>query len=149
MSDADETSDSQEPEIYPPDPTVGYCRPPKRTRFKSGQSGNPRGRPRGSRGLKNVVAEVLAEPVTIREGEKTRRVPLLKAMVKANSLKAAQGNTSAFNAVASLAIKTEKLEDSDASAASREQLAAEDQDIIREYMKRQPADGSSSNEDEQ
>jgi hypothetical protein len=87
MSYADETSDSQEPEIYPPDPTVGYRRPPKRTRFKSGQSGNLRGRPRGSRGLKNVVAEVLAEPVTIREGEKTRRVSLLKAMVKSNSLK--------------------------------------------------------------
>jgi Family of unknown function (DUF5681) len=149
MSDADESSDGQKANIRLPDSTVGYCRPPKRTRFKSGQSGNPRGRPRGSRGLKNVVAEVLAEPVTIREGEKTRRVPLLKAMVKANSLKAAQGNTSAFNAVVSLAIKTEKLEDSDANAASRETLAAEDQDIIREYMKRQPANDCSPGEDEQ
>jgi hypothetical protein len=95
--------------------------------------------------LKSVVAEVFSEPVTIREGEKTRRVSLLKAMIKSNSLKAAQGNTPAFNAVTSLAIKTEKLEDSTAGdAASRQTLAAEDQDIIREYMKRQAAHRTSS-----
>lgn len=29
--------------------TVGYGRPPKQTQFKKGQSGNPRGRPRGRR----------------------------------------------------------------------------------------------------
>ena len=140
MSDADDISDGQQPDIRLPDPTVGYRRPPKRTRFKSGQSGNPKGRPKGAQGLKSVVAEVFAEPVTIREGEKTRRVSLLKAMVKSNSLKAAQGNTPAFNAVTSLAIKTEKLEDSTAGdAASRQTLAAEDQDIIREYLKRQAA----------
>ena len=140
MSDADDTSDGQQPDIRLPDPTVGYRRPPKRTRFKSGQSGNPKGRPKGAQGLKSVVAEVFAEPVTIREGEKTRRVSLFKAMVKSNSLKAAQGNTPAFNAVTSLAIKTEKLEDSTAGdAASRQTLAAEDQDIIREYLKRQAA----------
>ena len=140
MSDADDPSDEQQPDIRLPDPTVGYRRPPKRTRFKSGQSGNPKGRPKGAQGLKSVVAEVFAEPVTIREGEKTRRVSLLKAMVKSNSLKAAQGNTPAFNAVTSLAIKTEKLEDSTAGdAASRQTLAAEDQDIIREYLKRQAA----------
>ena len=147
MSDADDISDGQQPDIRLPDPTVGYRRPPKRTRFKSGQSGNPKGRPKGAQGLKSVVAEVFAEPVTIREGEKTRRVSLFKAMVKSNSLKAAQGNTPAFNAVTSLAIKAEKLEDGDA-AASRETLAAEDQDIIREYMKRQTADSVPS-EDEQ
>jgi hypothetical protein len=30
---------------------VGYGRPPQRTRFKSGESGNPRRRPRGSKNL--------------------------------------------------------------------------------------------------
>lgn len=28
---------------------VGYGRPPEETRFKKGQSGNPRGRPKGSK----------------------------------------------------------------------------------------------------
>jgi hypothetical protein len=86
--------------------------------------------------LKTVVQQVLAETVTIREGEKTRRIPMLQAMVKANSLKAAQGNTPAFNAVTSLAIKTEQLEDPDIGVSSRELLAAEDEAIIREYMQR-------------
>ena len=30
---------------------VGYRNPPQHTRFKPGQSGNPRGRPRGQRNL--------------------------------------------------------------------------------------------------
>ena len=27
---------------------VGYCRPPRKNRFQPGQSGNPKGRPRGT-----------------------------------------------------------------------------------------------------
>jgi hypothetical protein len=45
---------------------VGY--EPVATRFKPGQSGNPKGRPKAKRAetaLKRVVKEVLAEPVTI------------------------------------------------------------------------------------
>jgi hypothetical protein len=30
---------------------VGYGRPPLATRFRAGQSGNPRGRPKGARNL--------------------------------------------------------------------------------------------------
>jgi hypothetical protein len=33
------------------DPRVGYGRPPLATRFRPGQSGNPRGRPKGARNL--------------------------------------------------------------------------------------------------
>ena len=133
MSDDIESANGETPA---PGSATGYRRPPMHTRFKPGQSGNPKGRPKGSRGLKTVVQQVLAETVTIREGEKTRRIPMLQAMVKANSLKAAQGNTPAFNAVTSLAIKTEKLEDPDIGVPSRELLAAEDEAIIREYMQR-------------
>ncbi len=28
---------------------IGYCKPPKRTQFKKGRSGNPKGRKKGSR----------------------------------------------------------------------------------------------------
>ena len=38
---------------------VGYGNPPKESRFKKGQSGNQRGRPKGSKNLKTDLAEEL------------------------------------------------------------------------------------------
>ena len=34
---------------------VGYCRPPLHSRFKPGQSGNPKGRPRQSRNMRTIA----------------------------------------------------------------------------------------------
>ena len=38
---------------------VGYRRPPKTTRFKPGQSGNPKGRPAKARNFKSDVKKTL------------------------------------------------------------------------------------------
>jgi len=38
---------------------VGYGNPPKESRFKKGQSGNRRGRPKGSKNLKTDLTEEL------------------------------------------------------------------------------------------
>jgi len=62
---------------------VGHCRPPVATRFRPGQSGNPRGRPRVKRHLGAVVARALSERVTIEETDgRVRRLSKLEAMVK-------------------------------------------------------------------
>jgi len=42
---------------------VGYKKPPVKSRFKKGQSGNPKGRPRNADELAEVVRELLAEKV--------------------------------------------------------------------------------------
>ena len=54
-----------------PQARVGYRNPPKRTQFKKGQSGNPKGRPKGSR---NKVSHrtMLEELVRI---SKSKRAP--------------------------------------------------------------------------
>ena len=38
---------------------VGYARPPKDSRFKPGQSGNPRGRARGAKNTSTIVRDAL------------------------------------------------------------------------------------------
>ena len=61
---------------------VGYGKPPHHTRFKKGQSGNPRGRPGGSKNLKTLLSEALNEPVTITENGRRRKITKREAIVR-------------------------------------------------------------------
>src|SRR3954452_21014644 len=47
------------PSKIPCDYEVGYGKPPRHTRFKKGQSGNPRGRPSGSKNLSTALNELV------------------------------------------------------------------------------------------
>ena len=58
---------------------VGYCRPPKHTQFKPGQSGNRKGRPKGTQNFTTIARHRLAQPVVVREGAKVRKVSTLDA----------------------------------------------------------------------
>ena len=60
----------------------GYKKPPKATRFRRGQSGNPRGRPRGSKSCKTVAAEELNKRVTVFEGGKRKQITWMRALMK-------------------------------------------------------------------
>lgn len=83
------------------DGIVGYGRPPKRSRFRPGTSGNPQGRPRGSgKPAKNLppifptrtlLAEEAARLVPIREGDKRLEIPATQAVLRALAMKGMQG----------------------------------------------------------
>ena len=61
---------------------VGYAKPPRHTRFKKGQSGNPNGRPQGSPNLATAIERVLLEQVVVNEDGEPKIVNKLEAMVK-------------------------------------------------------------------
>jgi hypothetical protein len=61
---------------------VGYGKPPHHTRFKKGQSGNPRGRACGSKNLKTLLSEALNEPVIITENGRRRKITKREAIVR-------------------------------------------------------------------
>jgi hypothetical protein len=75
---------SQERASRPPpcDYTVGYGKPPEHARFKKGQSGNPRGRPKGSKNLLTLIQEELDRPIAVREDGRSRKVRAREALVK-------------------------------------------------------------------
>ena len=52
------------------DDKAGYCKPPKKHRFKKGKSGNPKGRPKNAKGLKTDLKEELASQMTVKIGRK-------------------------------------------------------------------------------
>ena len=61
---------------------VGYGKPPRYTWFQKGQSGNPRGRPCGSKNLKTLLSEALNEPVIITENGRRRKITKREAIVR-------------------------------------------------------------------
>jgi Family of unknown function (DUF5681) len=92
-----------------PNPTrVGYCNPPERTRFKLGQSGNPKGRPKGTLNMATVLERALREKVIVNENGTRKRVTKLEAAVKQVINKAASGDLKALQLLASLVRSAEE-----------------------------------------
>ena len=61
---------------------VGYGKPPRPTRFKRGQSGNPRGRSSGAKNLKTLLSGVLNERVTVsKNGGGHRKITKREAVI--------------------------------------------------------------------
>jgi hypothetical protein len=67
-----------------PNYTVGYKKPPEHSRFKPGQSGNRKGRPRGS-SKEHILSKLdreLQRKIIIQENGKTLKVTKLEAYLK-------------------------------------------------------------------
>jgi hypothetical protein len=60
---------------------VGFGKPPERTRFKKGRSGNPKGRPRKKPDLYSELTKVLRENVTITVEGQQNKVTVQQALL--------------------------------------------------------------------
>jgi hypothetical protein len=67
----------------------------KDTRFKPGRSGNPAGRPKGSRDQATILKRLLEERVPVKMGRKRTRLTRAEIMIRATFRKAAQGDARA------------------------------------------------------
>lgn len=101
------------------DDEVGYGKPPKATRFQPGASGNPKGRPRGSKTrppagqeerLKEIVVEEAYREIPIPDGDRTVTMPVAQAVIRSLGANAAKGRTRARDAFAELVAATEASE---------------------------------------
>ena len=85
---------------------VGYRKPPKETQFKKGQSGNPKGRPKGSVNFIKSMEIELARPIVISTNGKQEIVTKIAAIAKQLTNKAAMGDMKAMPHVMKI---TEKI----------------------------------------
>jgi hypothetical protein len=61
------------------DDEAGYGKPPKSGMFKKGQSGNPKGRPKGVKNFQTELRSVLRSKVTVTEAGKLKSVSVVEA----------------------------------------------------------------------
>jgi hypothetical protein len=87
---------------------VSYGHPPERTRFKAGQSGNPRGRPKGTLNMATVLERTLRERVVINENGRRKTITKLEAAIKQLTNKAASGELKALQLLAALVRSAEE-----------------------------------------
>src|SRR5258708_7557066 len=78
-----------------PDYEVGYKKPPKRSQFKKGQSGNPRGRPRGAKNSATLFNEAFEKKVPATENGRRHTITRRKAMFTQLAHRSAQGDLKA------------------------------------------------------
>lgn len=81
---------------------VGYGKPPVQTRFRKGESGNPKGRGKGSRNFATVFMMAMSQPVTITENGRRKRITKLDAAVTQLANDAARGDKKSIQLMCSL-----------------------------------------------
>lgn len=113
---------------------VGYGHPPEEHRFKPGESGNPRGRPKGVKNHNTILHEILHRKLPIRDRGTVRQVPLIEAMLLKFAEEALRGNP---KAAAFLLNRYAPAEEETSST----ELTREDQEILDAFaasIKSQP-----------
>ncbi len=83
---------------------VGYGRPPKATRFKPGQSGNPRDAAKGARNLRTYLREELETRVTVGKDGRQQKLPKVHLIAKQLVNAAAGGDLKSIECLVSLSI---------------------------------------------
>ncbi len=104
----DTSSETDSTEV--PEYTVGHGNPPLERRFKSGESGNRKGRPRGSKNRKTIIREIANEMHTVVKDGQRRRRSTLELMLLALRNRAVEGNVRAFRAYQKYLAKYEPQE---------------------------------------
>jgi hypothetical protein len=112
---------------------VGYGKPPKQGQFQKGRSGNPQGRPRGTKNFKTDLHEELAEPVQVRENGALKTVSSQRAVVIRLREKALKGDQRALNKLIDLA---ERHDLEDTADETEKEFAKEDRAIIERFLER-------------
>jgi Family of unknown function (DUF5681) len=109
---------------------VGYKQPPTHLQFQPGQSGNPNGRPKGTRNFKSDLRDELSETISFREGNRELSISEQRALVKRLVASAIEGDARSIATLMSFCARAFGDDNDD------QQQAPEDREIAQAFARR-------------
>lgn len=122
---------------------IGYGRPPKHSQFAKGQSGNKKGRPRGSKNAGTIANEMLNKKIPIRENGEERNMTAREAMILAQRQKALRGDIKAFQFL--LNISNDAAPDIE---SNEWQMSDEERKVLARFIDKIPTGTDEGQEDD-
>jgi hypothetical protein len=113
---------------------VGYGKPPCQTRFRKGQSGNPKGRTAGDKNLSTLLREALNEHVVVTENGRRHKITKRKAIVTQLVNRSASADLPAVKIVLDMVRDIENRMESAAPEAAS--FSVEDEKVIAQLKLR-------------
>ena len=108
--------------------SVGYGRPPRAHQFKPGQSGNPKGRPKGRKNEATMLDELLFQRIPVRQGGRELRMTVIEAIFRRIAEDSLKGNIKAagflFNRLSAIA----------SDQPQQTELTDDDQEVLQTYL---------------
>ena len=111
---------------------VGYRRPPQASRFQPGRSGNPRGRPKGSKNFSTLIQEELDARVVVTENGQRKTISKRHAIAKQLVNKAAAGDPRALP----ILLNEARLSEGRIGSEVGEELGPEDEAVLARIAQR-------------
>lgn len=112
---------------------VGKGRPPLESRFKPGKSGNPKGRPKGSKNAQSLAKAELGRKVIVTMNGKKRTMTVAEIASRRLGDKAMTGDAKAFSFLITIA---DAIGGADPVNLDRVTTPELDQAILADYFKR-------------
>jgi hypothetical protein len=109
---------------------TGYGKPPKRHQFKPGQTGNRRGRPKGSKNTATLLREILDRKIELRTGHSVRKISLREAMLTRFTEFALKGDTKCASFL------LQRYDGAETDSEQETSTTAEEHEIIRAYFEK-------------
>ena len=111
---------------------IGYGKPPEHSRFKEGESGNSKGRPKGVKNTYTLLNEILNQKITVTENGKQVKISKRAAMLTQLTNKGVKGDTKAIATLFPYMLTTDIKEEEKAKVL--ESLSHDDREIIELYL---------------